>query len=473
MNKFIKIGKISLLALALFSLNSCKDYFELTDNPNLVQTPPLNALLTTATHKAAFNNYRIAYFNNQYSQYFASPSGGSDTDTYQITNNSSTWNNLFYSLADLYDFMVKSEEAGATHHLAVAQALTAYQLALVADTWGSVPFSKAFGKEETLTVPFDSEEDLYKAQVDLINKALENFKKTDATQELSEKDDLLCGGDLDKWIKLTNGLKARVLNKISKKAAYNPKQVLAAAQASLESNAEDVGMSTFDGVNPWASISISNLLNNLDGWLGSNFIDQMNGKTYGIEDPRISKITEKTVHGVYVGTVSGQGNVGAANTVRDECYISSKSPVSSESSPLMILTYAEVKFIEAEAAFRDNNKPVAYAAFLAGVQASMDKLGVLEVDATKYIKAISVGQANLTLLDIFREKYIVTYLNAEAWNDVRRFDYKYKDFKLPIGAVLGGKFIRRVAYPADEITENGSNVPAEVPLSTELWWDKP
>ena len=279
MNKFIKIGKISLLALALFSLNSCKDYFELTDNPNLVQTPPLNALLTTATHKAAFNNYRIAYFNNQYSQYFASPSGGSDTDTYQITNNSSTWNNLFYSLADLYDFMVKSEEAGATHHLAVAQALTAYQLALVADTWGSVPFSKAFGKEETLTVPFDSEEDLYKAQVDLINKALENFKKTDATQELSEKDDLLCGGDLDKWIKLTNGLKARVLNKISKKAAYNPKQVLAAAQASLESNAEDVGMSTFDGVNPWASISISNLLNNLDGWLGSNFIDQMNGKT--------------------------------------------------------------------------------------------------------------------------------------------------------------------------------------------------
>ena len=174
MKKFIKIGKISVLALALFSMNSCKDYFDLTENPNLVQNPPLNALLSTATHKAAFNNYRIAYFNNQYAQYFASPSAGSDTDTYQITNNSTTWNNLFYALADLYDFMVKSEEAEAYHHLAVAQTLTAYQLALVADTWGSVPYSKAFGKEPTLNVPYDSEEDIYNEQLTLLNNALEN-----------------------------------------------------------------------------------------------------------------------------------------------------------------------------------------------------------------------------------------------------------------------------------------------------------
>ncbi|VTP92472.1 SusD/RagB family nutrient-binding outer membrane lipoprotein [Sphingobacterium daejeonense] len=473
MKKFIKIGKISILALGLLSLNSCKDYFDLTENPNLVQNPPLNALLTTATHKAAFNNYRIATFNNHYAQYFASPSAGSDTDTYQITNNSTTWNNLFYALADLYDYMVKSEEAAAYHHLGVAQALTAYQLALVSDTWGSVPYSQAFGKEPILTVPYDSEEDLYKEQIVLLNKALENFKKTDGSQTLTEKDDLLNGGDIDKWIRFTNGLKARALNKVSKKSTYNAKEVIAAAQASLESNAEDVGMATFDGVNPWASISRSNLQNVLDGWLSSNFIDQLNGTTYGIEDPRVSKITEKTVHGVYKGTRNGEGNTGAANTVRDECYISYNSPLSNDAAPLTILTYAEVKFIEAEAAFRDNNQALAYTAYQAGIKASMDKLGVPAADATKYITAVSKGQASLTLLDIFREKYVVTYLNSEAWNDVRRFDYKYKDFKLPVGAVLGDKFIRRVAYPAEEITENGSNVPAEVPLSTELWWDKP
>jgi hypothetical protein len=73
---------------------------------------------------------------------------------------------------------------------------------------------------------------------------------------------------------------------------------------------------------------------------------------------------------------------------------------------------------------------------------------------------------------IFKEKYVATYLSPEAWNDMRRNDYQYKDFKLPEGAVLT-KPIRRVAYPTAERTKNGSNVPAEVSLDTPLWWDKP
>ncbi|MFZ4262376.1 SusD/RagB family nutrient-binding outer membrane lipoprotein [Sphingobacterium sp. HJSM2_6] len=473
MKTLYKLGRISLLAIALASFNSCGDYFDLTDNPNLVQEPPLKALLTTATHKAAFNNYRIASITNSYAQYFASSSAGGDTDTYKTTDNSGTWNNLYYALADLYDFMQKSEEQGAYHHLGVAQLLTAFQLGLVADTWGSAPYSKAFGKEPTLNVAYDTEEELYNAQVELVNKALENFAKTDATQVLSEAEDLINGGDVDLWIKFGQGIKARLLNKISKKSTYNAAAVLAATAASLSSNAEDVGMSTYDGVNPWASIARSNLSNTLGGWLSSNFVDHLNGVKYGIEDPRISKITEKTVHDVYVGTRNGEGNVGAANTVRDECYISLNSPLTSDASPLYIITYAEIKFIEAEAAFRNNNKPLAYTSFLAGVNANMDKLGVSALDRAAYISTISVGQANLTLADIFREKYVVTYLSAEAWNDVRRNDYAYKNFQLPVGASLGTEFIRRVAYPADEYTENGSNVPEQPVLSSKLWWDKP
>ncbi len=473
MKTLYKLGRISLLAIALASFNSCGDYFDLTDNPNLVQEPPLKALLTTATHKAAYNNYRIASFTNSYAQYFASPSAGGDTDTYKTTDNSGTWNNLYYALADLYDFMQKSEEQAAYHHLGVAQLLSAYQLGLVADTWGSAPFSKAFGKEPTLNVAYDSEEELYNTQEELINNALQNFTRTDASQALTEAEDLINGGDVSLWIKFGQGLKARLLNKISKKSNYNATAVLTAAAASLKSNAEDVGMSTYDGINPWASTAKGNLSNLLGGWLSKNFVDHLNGTKYGIEDPRVSKITDKTVHNVYVGTRNGEGNVGAANTVRDECYISLNSPLTNETAPLYIITYAEIKFIEAEAAFRNNNKPLAYTSFLAAVNANMDKLGVTAGDRAAYMTAISVGQANLTLTDIFREKYVVTYLNSEAWNDVRRCDYGYKNFQLPVGASLGSDFIRRVAYPADEYTENGKNVPEQSVLSAKLWWDKP
>ena len=473
MKKLFKIGRISLLAIAIASLSSCGDYFDLTDNPNLVQDPPLNSLLTTSTHKAAFNNYRIASINSFYVQYQASSSAGSDTDTYQITDNSTTWNNIFYALADLYDYMVRSEEQKAYHHLAVSQALTAYQLGLAADTWGSVPFSLAFGKEPSLNVPYDSEEDVYAAQLDLINKALENFARTDGTQELLATSDLLNGGDIDRWIMFTQGLRARLLNKVSKKSNYNATQVLDATSKSLESNADDVGMSTYDGVNPWASIARSNLQNLLGGWLSKNLIDHLNGTKYTVVDPRISKITEKTVDGIYVGTRNGEGNTGAANTVRDECYISFNSPLTSDASPLSIITYAEVKMIEAEAAFRSNNKPLAFSSFIDGIKANMDKLGVAPADQTAYLTAKAITAANLTLADIFREKYVITYLNSEAWNDARRYDYGYKNFQLPVNSNLNGAYIRRVAYPGDEYKENGNNVPEQMPLSTNLWWDKP
>jgi len=85
---------------------------------------------------------------------------------------------------------------------------------------------------------------------------------------------------------------------------------------------------------------------------------------------------------------------------------------------------------------------------------------------------VSVGETNLTLELIFKEKYAATYLSAEAWNDARRFDYNYKDFKMPEGAALD-EFIRRVAYPVGERSKNGSNVPGDVPLDTRLWWDQP
>ena len=84
---------------------------------------------------------------------------------------------------------------------------------------------------------------------------------------------------------------------------------------------------------------------------------------------------------------------------------------------------------------------------------------------------VAVGAAALTKDLIFKEKYIATYLNPEAWNDARRFDYKYKDFTMPVNATLP-TFIRRLDYPQGERSKNGGNVPVEVLRTTRLWWDQ-
>jgi hypothetical protein len=102
----------------------------------------------------------------------------------------------------------------------------------------------------------------------------------------------------------------------------------------------------------------------------------------------------------------------------------------------------------------------------------MDKLLVPTTERDAYLAdpRVAVGSANLTLDLIFKEKYVATYLNPEAFNDARRYGYKYKDFTLPQNAVLTS-FIRRLDYPLGERSKNGVNVPAGVARTSKLWWD--
>ena len=471
--KKMKFKNILYISLAAVTLNtSCGDYFEVTDNPTLVSNPNINGMLTTATHKAAINSYNLSYIISNYCQYTASSTPGSATDNYEPTNNSGTWDALYYALSDLQDLIDKSEAQGAHHHLGVGQLLMAYQLALVADTWGSAPYSDAFGKTTTLQPKFDSEEELYQAQSKLIEDGIANLQKS-TTAALGQNADLIHGNDIQKWIKTGYAFQARLLNKISKKSSYNPSAVLLAVDKALQTNDDDAGMQVFNGINPWAQVARNNDNLLLDGWLSANFINHLNGNKFGFEDPRIRLITEKSVLGnIYIGTVNGQGNVGS-NTLKDECYISRKSPLTSDEAPVTIVSYAEIKMIEAEAALHNNNKTRAYDAYLAGIEAHFNKLNVPAAELQDYLSksSVSVGANNITLDDIFREKYIITYLNAEAWNDLRRFDYKIKDFKMPLNAKLPS-FIRRLAYPSTERSENGANVPGDVSLDTRLWWDQ-
>lgn len=474
----MKLTKIKTAILGTFIfvglLSGCKDYFDLNENPNLVQDPPINAILTTATQKAALNMQRFGQLSAYYAQYLANPTASGAADTYQTTDNSEEWNNVYYAMADLYDMIQNAEQTAAFQHVGVAKLLMAYQLGLVADTWGSAPYSQAFFGGNVLTPGYDSEEQLYNESLQLIDQAIASLKRTDFTVALDQTADLMHHGNVAAWIKTAYGIKARFLNKISKKPTYSSEAVLAAIDSSYTGTIDESNMNVYLGKNPWAQLAINNASNLLGGWLSDNFINHLNGQTYGIEDPRIVKITDKTINDNYVGTRNGQGNTGGANTIHDECYISLNSVITNDTSSLIIITYPEIKFIEAEAALRAGNNSRAYEAYLGGIDASMKKLQTDAALSNNYLQqpTVAVGAANLTLDLIFKEKYVCTYLNPEAWNDMRRHDYQYKDFRLPLNAYLNN-FIRHVAYPADERGRNSGNVPDDGNLDGPLWWDQP
>lgn len=464
-----------LFSVGFLFLQSCKkDYFDLNENPNQVTTPSMPSLLSTATHKTGINNYNVGIITSTYVQYLANPSAAAASDIYQEVDNTGIWDALYFAMADISDLKNLSMEQGSTEYLGVANVLLSYHLNLVADLWGNAPFSDAFNSN-TLTPAYDSQEDLYKSSLALLDSATVQLARTDATIKLVATSDLIHAGARAKWLQTAYALKARMLIKVSKTNSYNAASVLSALDNAYKSNADDAGMAAFQLRNPWAQIARNNASLTLGGWLSEQFIDQLNGKTYGVFDPRIRKITDAATtptHGLWVGTVNGAGNkLPGNNTVKDENYVAISSPWTGDVAPVLIVTYAETKFIEAEAALATD--PVrAYAAYLAGINANMDKLQVpAGAERTAYITAASVGAASLTRALILKEKYVATYLNPEAWNDARRFDYQYKDFTLPQNAALS-TFIRRLAYPTGERSKNGKNIPNVSSLTERLWWDK-
>jgi Starch-binding associating with outer membrane len=232
-------------------------------------------------------------------------------------------------------------------------------------------------------------------------------------------------------------------------------------------------LKTFAVRNPWAAVARNNAALVLDGWISDNLVKAMNGSRTGIFDPRLRRYTDTTRYGDYRGTPNGKGRVGTGTT-RDECYLTVNNYYSADNAPLFIATFEEMKMIEAEAALRANNRARAYTAYNAAIAAHMIKVGVSAADRTTYMahSSVAVGEANLTLANIFREKYILMFLHPESWVDARRFDYAYPGFTLPQGALLTEP-IRRVDWPDSERQRNAANVPAVPPLTQKLWFDKP
>lgn len=274
------------------------------------------------------------------------------------------------------------------------------------------------------------------------------------------------------WIRTAFTIKARLLNQVSKLPAYNAVNVLSAVDSSYTSVAQESRVTIFPVRNPWATVARNQASLVLDGWLSSNFVNGMNGTTFGYTDPRLPRLTNLTRFGDYRGTRNGQGRVGTGTT-NDECYLVLAGYFSGDASPLFVATFEEVKFIEAEAALRSGATTRAYTAYLAGIRASMDKIGVAAAARDVYLALpqIAVGAANLTLADVFREKYKAMFLQPVTFDDARRFNFSYTGFQLPLNALLASP-IRRVDYPTSELSLNTGNVKSVPSLLDRLWWDQ-
>lgn len=468
--------KLTIIFIMTF-LVSCEDYLDVNKNPNNPESVSMELLMANSSFRTGNNIQNVGNITSYYVQYLASPNAFGSKDTHESANYDVTWQEIYQVMSDISDIQVLAEEEGASHYAGTAKILKAINLALALDAWGDVPYVQAFFGEY-LQPAYDDDAVLYDTLVRLVDEAIIDLSDTESTATPGD-DDFVYGGEMEQWTKLAYSLKARFLLHASKTPGFDTDAIMEAIANGITANSDNADI-TFsaagqDVYNPWALVAIDQENSILDGWISEQIADAMNGTTFGVVDPRMPFMFSATDDGKFIGVPNGTGRGTGVDIDGDRSVLARNTYYAANASPILIITNSEMRFIEAEVALHMNDKPAAYAAYLAGIRAHMEMLGVTPANIDNYVNdpAVSVGSANITLPLIMKEKYVALFLHPETWNDARRFDYQYEDMTLPANhnPDLGGEFIRRVNYPDSETSRNGVNVP-RVTLLDRVWWDE-
>ncbi len=461
-NKFLNMRSVVvILSLLLVSLSSCESDWIDTDlnvDPDSPSEVPMGLILPgvqQAMGYALLGNDNVRT-NNIWTQHFDGVDRQSYTEArYQLTSADvgNVWSTTYSAiLMNLHTIVEKSQEEGSEspHFRGVAQVMQATTLGITTDLFGDIPFSDALGGDEgNLRPEYDTQEQIYDTIFDLLENAVVNLASTENVLPLNG--DVIYGNNRSKWTKAAYSIQARhylQLSNVLGNEAYT--QALAAAQNGFESNADNYEVPFEDSNrNPIFQF----MEQRTDIRMASTFIDMLQAD----DDPRLPFYSEEDANGEFVGSVPGSQNASAS---RPGPYVA--SPTAST----VLMSYAELKFIEAEAHLMLGNPGEAQEAYEEAVAASV--LRVTGEANTAWLDA-NINGGSVSLEDIITQKYINGFGTNQPYADFRRTGFP--NLGLAEGAVES-QIPVRFPYPQSELDYNEANVPAERQLDDKVWWDR-
>ncbi|WP_166959651.1 SusD/RagB family nutrient-binding outer membrane lipoprotein [Yeosuana marina] len=488
-----KILKIYLFVIVV-GFTACNDqYFDINTPVDSVPLDQLDMkdLMGPVLYNTMLAQYYASVVAGNYSQYF----GGYGYSAAGKSEMASTWSNIYLRvLPNLKLIKDKANEKGALHYGAVALIVEAANIGLAADMWDKIPYSQAGQSSKYPHPDFDSQEQIYNSVFSLLDEAIHILEAPDNSFINMGSEDLIYGGDFDKWLRAAYTLKARFQLHLVQKGITTPNDVLTSIANGFTSNDDNFMMVYPENeLNPWYQGSIlTRQTGNYFVAPNDQIVSMMNGTSYpfqsGVitEDPRLHEIYQN--EGDPGDPWRGGMNGGIGDSSDGEplnTFFKEGGYYTSSTSPLILITYAEAMFIKAEAAFLSDggtststgSTTEAYNAYMAGISASMDQIGV---DGTDYMAdtSVDVGEAGLMLNHIMKEKYIANNLNAETYNDLRRYDFSSDVFKdlairLNLDDVVDdydGLWFRRAIYPTSEKNANPKAFDYEEEPTVSVWW---
>lgn len=314
--KYLKSILLSGACLFGLSLTSCDSWLNINEDPE-------NPTSDTAPYQSRLAH--IQFYTNSATQFAAWRSSMSMGDWTRYSGGGTYFNmSIWYPTSSIVttayqwwfcgaacnvdDMYQKAMAAEAWHYAGAAKIINAYGFMLMTDLHGEMPYTQACGQ---YALPeYDNGKTIYLGCLNDIDEGIELLSKPQGSglPALSVGDSWN-NGDVNKWIKLGNLLKARYLVKLSKKqpgsykeGKYDADAILAALANGPQSNADntivnhtDDNSSTHDNLG-WNEPVDYSPLYSVCGMNAGYMVTKMlydnltNFAGYGVEDPRADKI---------------------------------------------------------------------------------------------------------------------------------------------------------------------------------------
>lgn len=502
--------------LISISLASCtKDFTEInTDRNNIPDALPQQLLAPALVNTLTYNMLRNRNFNNELMQVTINQSDAEgQVFRYDYRSNWSDYlyNGMYSQLTNFKEIYKLASDSGVNYnksYMGISLICQSWMYSILTDTYGDIPYFQSNTGRDSLNYEpkFDKQKDIY---LDLFQKLeLANTLLTTNTAIVASSDPVY-QGNIAKWRKFGNSLYLRLLLRISGKADVSA-QVIAKIKEIAETNTaaypiiasnDESAILKWTGVAPYISpyIAVREQDFRAPG-LATFFIQNL----VNWNDPRIDIPTYGTAgfnrwgiapyQGAYLGLPGGYA--AGENPIKKSYFYSNTSLVSLQTDPLtgMIMNYAEIKFIMAEAAARGWITASAETFYNDGVLNSItlwlplwptivnSQTGLLN-NINTFLIAGDIQWNNNAVLDdklerIHLQKYYALFLaDMQQWFEYRRTGHP----KLPKGNGLknNGVMPARMTYPVYVQSSNPTNYQLAVAgqgadlISTQVWWQKP
>ena len=477
---------------------------------------------TQADGTSVANRYQTAYnlAADCWSGYFGQNNnwGGPNNLNYFLKDGwvASSYTESYSTVVPLWQDLKGKTETQFPEVFALAQILKISAWHKATDMFGPIPYKEA-GKG-LITVPYDSQEEVYKSMFKELSDAIEVLTKyaDNGNSKLLPNADAVYAGDVHKWVVYANSLMLRLAMRVYyADAALSKKYALQAVNHSygvMKTKDDEAKMER------GASLEFKNNLDVLinqynECRMGSSMLAYLGG----YQDPRLPKYfnTSTVSQAVTVGTYGKYSGVPTGHDVSsNDAFRDSSRPAITSTTPTYWMRASEVYFLLAEAALHGFAVGgTAESLYEKGIEMSFEENGIASSEVADYMSSglkpsaysfhltnpgVNVDVPAVTeattawsgtdeekLEKIMIQKWIALYPNGqEAWTEYRRTGYPKLHSAISNysnGEVDSEVGIRRMRFPTNKSTsaEDIANLESARKLlrggldkaGTRLWWD--